>query len=114
MCIRREGVLQLENHFKTLDDQELRQLAWVYMRRQRTTADQHIRDIIGGEILHRRNEKVSKLNRDLWLSTRRGKVVEAIKRRLVRWGVWRGILYSREENSSNLFFSLVRAFFTES
>ncbi|WP_320674001.1 hypothetical protein [Prochlorococcus sp. MIT 1341] len=113
MCIRRKGVLQLENLFERLDDQELRQLAWVYMRRERTTADQHLRNIIGGEILHRRNEKVSKLNRDLWLSTRRGKVVEAIKRRLVRWGVWSSSK-SREEKTSNLFFSLVKAFFTGS
>ena len=105
MSLHPKGIKNLINHLKKLDDKELRQLAWIYGRRQRTTVDMEIEMFIQLEIGRRRNEKEAKLDRSFWISTRRGKVVEAIKRRLVRWGVWSSA-YSEKRESPNFFVSV--------
>ena len=109
MSLHPKGIKNLINHLKKLDDKELRQLAWVYMRRQRTTVDMEIEMFIQLEIGRRRNEKEAKLDRSFWISTRRGKIVEAIKRRLVRWGVWSSA-YSEKRESPNFFVSVIKIF----
>ncbi|MBM5792109.1 MAG: hypothetical protein FJ053_10135 [Cyanobacteria bacterium M_surface_10_m1_298] len=52
------------------------------------TAEMELHSIVIRELEIRRQERIRRFKRSLWLSSRRGRVVEAIKRWLVQRGLW--------------------------
>jgi hypothetical protein len=74
-----------------MDDERLYKLDYYYrieLGAHCDTVDLELHYIVSREIETRRQDRVRRLKRAMWLSSRRGRFVEAIKRWLVHRGLW--------------------------
>jgi hypothetical protein len=92
MCLSREGVEQVCRWAADLDDEQLHEADAHYRQKLNSTLDAHIHHYISFEIKNRRLFRQRQLRRSLWLSTRHGRIVEAIKRWLIRHRLWSSTL----------------------
>jgi len=68
--------------------QSVQELDRHYQAERRTTVDMQLHSIVRHEIGARHEHRLAQLKRSLWLSSRRGQAVEAVKRWLVRHRLW--------------------------
>ena len=73
---------------RNLDDEKLLELDAHYRQNSRTSVDWELHGIVRGEIQRRSEFRQRQLERSLWLSSRRGRFVESMKRWLIRQGLW--------------------------
>ena len=73
---------------RNLDDEKLLELDAHYRQNSRTSIDWELHGIVMDEIQQRREFRQRQLERSLWLSSRRGRFVEAMKHWLIRQGLW--------------------------
>ena len=88
MCLTpeaRDHYWQLARNF---DDDKLLELDAHYRQTIGTSEDWELHSIVMCEIHQRREFRRQQLERSLWLASRRGRLLEAIKRWLVRHGLW--------------------------
>ena len=74
-----------------MDDEQLQKLDRHYRQelgRFGNTLEMQLHSIVRHEIAVRRERRVAQLKRSLWVSSRRGRCVEAVKRWLVRHRLW--------------------------
>lgn len=91
MCLEGQDVEYFSRLNRSLDDEKLSRLDAYYcdlLSKRFTSIDEELHDMVKSEIKARRDSRVQKLRRGLWLSSRRGRIIEAIKRFLVRRGAW--------------------------
>ena len=82
---------------RNLDDEKLLELDTYYRQNSRTSVDWELHGIVMGEIHERRELRRQQLARALWLSTRRGRLVEAVKSWLISRGMWSSAPRVRKE-----------------
>lgn len=91
MCLPPEAHAEYLRLAKAMDDAQLHKLDRHYSQelgRFGNTVDMQLHSIVRHEIAVRRERRVAQLKRSLWLSSRRGRCVEAVKRWLVRHRLW--------------------------
>ena len=91
MCLEEQDLEYFFQLNRNLDDERLFNLDAYYrdlQTKEFTSVDEELHGMVKSEIKIRRDSRVQRLNRELWLSSRRGKIIEAIKRYLVRRGAW--------------------------
>jgi hypothetical protein len=91
MCLSHQARAAYRRRARAMDDARLHELDHHYrvvLGARRSTVDLELHRIVISELESRREERIRRLQRSLWLSTRRGRLVEAIKRWLVRHGIW--------------------------
>jgi hypothetical protein len=91
MCLPPEAHAEYLRLAKAMDDAQLHKLDRHYSQelgRFGNTVDMQLHSIVRHEIAVRRERRVAQLKRSLWLSSRRGRCVESIKRWLVRHRLW--------------------------
>ena len=91
MCLSDEGHEAYTRLARGMDDERLRQLDRYYrdeLGLAADTAEMELHSIVIRELEIRRQERIRSFKRSLWLSSRRGRFVEAIKRWLVQRGLW--------------------------
>ena len=91
MCLSDESRNEYRRLARAMDDERLQKLDHYYrigLGAHCDTVDLELRYIVSREIETRRQERVRRLKRAMWLSSRRGRFVEAIKRWLVHRGLW--------------------------
>ena len=84
MCLTPEGRLFYGLKARDMGDSKLHELNIYYRKKSSTTVDLELHNIVRNEIDYRRKSKVVQLERSLWLSSKRGRLVETIKSWLVR------------------------------
>ena len=91
MCLSEGGHEDYTRLARAMDDERLRQLDR-YNRDElglaANTAEMALHSIVICELEIRRQERIRRFKRSLWLSSRRGRFVEATKRWLVQRGLW--------------------------
>ena len=92
MCLTRKGYEQVSRWARDREDEELQEANANYQKNCRSTVDVQILHIIQLEIQERLLFRRRQLKRSLWLSTRHGRMVEAIKRWLIRHRLWSSTL----------------------
>lgn len=91
MCLSEEGHQDYTRLARGMDDERLRQLDRYYrdeLGLAADTAEMELHCIVSRELENRRQERIRRLKRALWLSSRRGRFVEMVKRWLVQLGLW--------------------------
>ena len=91
MCLPPEAHAEYLRLAKAMDDAQLHKLDRHYSQelgRFGNTVDMQLHSIVRHEIAVRRERRVAQLKRSLWLASRRGRAVEAVKRWLVRHRLW--------------------------
>ena len=91
MCLSDEGHEAYTRLARGMDDERLRQLDRYYrdeLGLAADTAEMELHSIVIRELEIRRQERIRSFKRSLWLSSRRGRFVEMIKRWLVQRGPW--------------------------
>jgi hypothetical protein len=91
MCLSNESRDEYWRLAGAMDDERLHKLGHYYrieLGPRCETVDMELLYIVSREIENRRQERVRRLKRALWLSSRRGRFVERIKRWLVQRGLW--------------------------
>lgn len=91
MCLPPEAHAEYLRLAKAMDDAQLHKLDRHYRQelgRFGNTLEMQLHSIVRHEIAVRRERRVAQLKRSLWLSSRRGRCVEAVKRWLVRHRLW--------------------------
>ena len=91
MCLSNESRKEYWRLASAMDDERLHKLDHYYrieLGPRCDTVDLELLCIVSRELEHRRHERVRRLKRSLWLSSRRGRFVEGIKRWLVQRGLW--------------------------
>jgi hypothetical protein len=91
MCLSEEGHEDYTRLARGMDDERLQQLDRYYrveLGLAADTAEMELHSIVIRELEIRRQERIRRFKRSLWLSSRRGRFVEAIKRWLVQRGLW--------------------------
>jgi len=91
MCLSDETRDEYWRLARAMDDERLHKLDHYYrieLGPRCDTVDMELHFIVSRELENRRQERVRQLKRALWLSSRRGRFVEAIKRWLVQRGLW--------------------------
>ena len=73
---------------RNLDEEQLLELDSQYREKCGTSVDWQLHGIVMGEIHQRREFRRQQLERSLWLASRRGRFMEAIKRWLISRGLW--------------------------
>jgi hypothetical protein len=73
---------------RNLDEEQLLELDSQYREKCGTSVDWQLHGIVMHEIHRRRELQRQRLERALWLATRRGRFFEAIKRWLISRGLW--------------------------
>ncbi|MEY4825085.1 MAG: hypothetical protein RLZZ430_735 [Cyanobacteriota bacterium] len=96
MCLTPEGRESYSLKARDTDDSKLHELNLYYRQKVCTTVDWELHNIVRNEINYRHESKMNQeidnrdiskvvqLERSLWLSSKRGRLVETIKRWLVR------------------------------
>ena len=84
MCLTPEGRLSYCLKARDMDDSKLHELILYYRQRSGTTVDWELHNIVRNEIDYRRKSKVVHLEHSLRISSKRGRLLETIKRLLVR------------------------------
>ena len=91
MCLSSEAHAHYLRLAREMDDERLENLDRHYscdLGRLGTTVDMQLHSIVRNEMAVRRERRLARLRRSLWLSSRRGRCVEAGKRWLVRHRLW--------------------------
>lgn len=91
MCLSSEAHAHYLRLAREMDDERLENLDRHYscdLGRLGTTVDMQLHSIVRYEMAVRRERRIARLRRSLWLSSRRGRCVEAGKRWLVRHRLW--------------------------
>ena len=92
MCLTNEGREQVSRWARQQSDEDLQEYIDSQPRNGFSTLNAHINHIIHLEIEQRLTFRRRQLKRSLWLSTRHGRMVEAIKRWLIRHRLWSSTL----------------------
>jgi hypothetical protein len=82
MCLSPEGRRDFIDYLYGLEDEELSALAKEYRDLADiicNTVDNELRHMVMHEYEQRRQSKILKLNRAMWLSSRRGRLIEKVK-----------------------------------
>ena len=90
MCLTNEGREQVSRWARQQSDEDLQEYIDSQPRNGFSTLNAHINHIIHLEIEQRLTFRRRQLKRSLWLSTRHGRMVEAIKRWLIRHRICMG------------------------
>jgi hypothetical protein len=88
MCLSPEDYETYSQLARNLADEKLLALDAHYHQNTTNTWDMQLHSIVQLEICSRREFRQKQLEHCLWLSTRRGRFQEAIKRWLIRRGIW--------------------------
>ena len=88
MCLPPEDHAYYQELARGMDDEQLQKLDRRYQAERGTTVDMQLHSIVLWEMARRREHRLQQLKRSLWLSSRRGRCVEAVKRWLVRHRLW--------------------------
>jgi len=88
MCLTEEGRSLYLRLAREMDDERLQALDRKYQSESRNTVDFELHNIVLWEIARRHDQRVRQLKRSLWLSSRHGRCVEAVRRWLVRNRLW--------------------------
>jgi len=88
MCLSPEAHAHYLRLARAMDDEQLQELDRHYQAERGTTVDMQLHSIVLYEIAARHERRLAQLKRSLWLSSRRGRAVEAVKRWLVRHRLW--------------------------
>jgi len=88
MCLSDEGRSLYLRLAREMDDERLQALDRKYQSESRNTVDFELHNIVLWEIARRHDQRLRQLKRSLWLSSRHGRCVEAMKRWLVRNRLW--------------------------
>ena len=100
MCLAPESHELYCQLTRNLDDEKLLALDAYYRQNSRTSVDWELHGIVMGEIHQRRKFRRQKLERSLWLASRRGRLTEAIKRWLIRRRLWSSATCERQRPRS--------------
>ena len=90
MCLTPESHARFSQLARNLDDEKLLELDASYRKESRTSVDWQLHGIVMNEIHQRRKFRRNRLERSLWLSSRRGRFMEAVK----HWLTTRGLCSS--------------------
>jgi len=88
MCLSDEGRSLYLRLAREMDDERLQSLDLKYQSESRNTVDYELHNIVLWEIARRHNQRLKQLKRSLWLSSRHGRCIEAMRRWLVRNRLW--------------------------
>jgi len=88
MCLTEEDHSHYLRLAREMDDERLQALDRMYQSESRNTVDFELHNIVLWEIARRHKQRLKQLKRSLWLSSRHGRCVEAVKRWLVRNRLW--------------------------
>jgi len=88
MCLSEEDHSHYLRLARVMDDERLQELDRKYQSESRNTVDFELHNIVLWEIARRHNQRLKQLKRSLWLSSRHGRCVDAVKRWLVRNRLW--------------------------
>jgi hypothetical protein len=88
MCLSPEDYETYSQLARNLEDEKLLALDAHYHQNTTNKWDMQLHSIVQLEISSRREFRQKQLEHCLWLSTRRGRFQEAIKRWLIRRGIW--------------------------
>lgn len=82
MCLSLESYGNFLDHFRGLEDEKLSALAKEYRDEADiiyNTVDDELRHMVMHEYERRRQRKIQRLNRAMWLSSQRGRLIEKAK-----------------------------------
>ena len=99
MCLSSEAHAHYLQLAREMDDERLEDLDRQYSSdhgRPGTTVDMQLRSIVRHELAVRRERRLAQLKRSLWLSTRRGRALESLK----RWFIRHRLLSSADRSAS--------------
>lgn len=91
MCLSNDAHAAYSRLARAMDDEQLEELDRYYredLGRGCTTVDMELHGIVRCELEDRHEQRIRRFERALWLSSRRGRLVEAIRHWLVRRGLW--------------------------
>jgi len=88
MCLTPESHEQYCQFALNLADEKLLELDAHYREKCGNSVEWELHGIVMNEIHQRRQSRRRQLERSLWLASRRGRCVEAIKRWLISCGLW--------------------------
>jgi hypothetical protein len=88
MCLTPESHARFSQLARNLDDEKFLELDASYRKESRTSVEWELHGIVMNEIHQRRKFRRNRLERSLWLSTRRGRFIEAVKGWLIDRGLW--------------------------
>ena len=100
MCLLPESHEHFCQLARNLDDEKLLELDAHYRQNTTTSADWELHGIVMSEIHQRREFRRLQLERSLWLASRRGRFIEAIKRWLISRGLWSSAARERKRPRS--------------
>ena len=83
MCLSPESYGNFLDHLRGLEDEKLSALAKEYRDEAGiiyNTVDDELRHMVMHEYERRRQRKIQGLNRAMWLSSRRGRLIEKVKK----------------------------------
>ena len=100
MCLMPESHERFCQLARNLDDEKLVELDAYYRQNSRTSVDWELHGIVMGEIHQRRQFRRQQLERSLWLASRRGRLIEAIKRWLISRRLWSSATRERKRPRS--------------
>ena len=100
MCLLPESHEHFCQLARNLDDEKLLELDAHYRQNTTTSADWELHGIVMSEIHQRREFRRQQLERALWLASRRGRFMEAIKRWLISRGLWSSAARERKRPRS--------------
>lgn len=111
MCLSNETHEEFSRLARAMDDERLHSLDHHYrveLGPRCNTVDLELHSIVLFELEARRQQRIRRFNRSLWLSSRRGRLVEAIKQWLVRRGLWSSARTRVVEPPDSPMFVLIR------
>ena len=100
MCLMPESHEHFCQLARNVDDEKLVELDAYYRQNSRTSVDWELHGIVMGEIHQRRKFRRQKLERSLWLASRRGRLTEAFKRWLISRRLWSSATCERQRPRS--------------
>lgn len=100
MCLLPESHEHYCQLARNLDDDKLLELDAHYRQHSRSSVDWELHGIVMGEIHQRHEFRRKQLERSLWLASRRGRFLEAIKRWLISRGLWSSAARERKRPRS--------------
>ena len=100
MCLLPESHEHYCQLARNLEDEKLLELDAHYRQNSRSSVDWELHGIVMGEIHQRHEFRRQQLERSLWLASRRGRFMEAIKRWLISRGLWSSAARERKHPHS--------------
>lgn len=100
MCLTPESHEQYCQLAQNLDDEKLLELDAHYRQKCGNSVEWELHGIVMDEIHQRREFRRRQLERSLWLASRCGRCIEAIKRWLISCGLWSSAVPERKRPRS--------------